>query len=283
MTIAGFGAITDGAPQFVLDGAPMPDNVVESITDGIVEVTIAGPSTVTLQMTDPHRTLLNSGLFNFGSTLEFDGLSFSLIELQKASDQLEAVYESSVIYSLTQQIGETAAYTDTDVGAFVQFLVNQVPNNGTVIDPTPALTPQVIQRGSDEDDLEDSWTAIQRLATTIGWRAFEYLGIVYFVSDPYLLGQPNLGTIQEFTIPVQNIDFDWDTLKPFGDMTVTGMTELWTYPPGSPINVINVGPPSGQWLVSDCQRDMYNPQCSITLTIPLTPQQSIDQQTEANG
>lgn len=282
-TIAGFGPVSAGLPEFILSGSGINEDVSAAITDAIIEVSIAGASTITLEMTDPKRTILNSGVFEFGTTIVFDGLVFQMVQLTKQNDMLEAVFESQVIYQLSQQIGVTAAYTSTDVGTFVAQLCRAVPNNGVVIDPTPAVTAQTISRGTSEDPIEDSWTCITRLATTIGWRAFEYKGVIYFCSDPYLLQQPNQGTIQEFTPNVMNIDFDWDTLKPFGDMTVTAMTATWVYPPGSPITVANLGPPSGTWLVKDCQRDIYSPQCSIALTVPLTPQEQINLQEEDNA
>jgi hypothetical protein len=96
-------------------------------------------------------------------------------------------------------------------------------------------------------------------------------GVVYFGSDPFWFSSPSLGTLQEFTQGIQNIDFDYDTGQPFGNITVTGIANLWQYPPGSVVTIVNMGPANGNWLINDMQRDLYSPQMTAVLQIPQSP------------
>ena len=144
-------------------------------------------------------------------------------------------------------------------------------------------------RGTTTDPYEDSWTCMSRIASSVGWRLWENNNVVYFGPDEYWLGLLNkdpkglavppinsvMGTLspipvlQEFGVDTQLIDFDWNVNTPYGQATVTCMLENWKYDIGEVVQTVNLGPASGYWLVFDMQRDLFLPQVTMTLQVPM--------------
>jgi len=293
--VDGFGPMNPQDLTIYVNGVPFNTiDTTDALTDVLVERTISGASTVTLQMTDPQRKILNSGLFSYGDSLTLDNLQFTLVQFAKSSDQLQLVFEASGVAALRLQTGNTVTTTTSNITSFAQGLVLAVPGLSFVGDPNPVNPAIAVGRGTTTDPTdnpEDSWTCLQRLATTAGWRCWENNNTVYFGSDPFWVSYFGVGgTIQEWIGGVQNIDFDFDIGKPFGNLTVTAMTELWRYPPGTILNTAQLGPASSvafmqdphvptypnTWMVSDMQRDLYNPQATITCTVPMQPYDMIN-------
>lgn len=287
--VDGFGPINPGDLNILVNGNSLQPFVdTQALNDVLIERTISGASTATVQLTDPSRQILNSGIFNYGDQLELDNLNFTLVQWNKAADQLQLTFEASGAAQLRLQTGNTVTTTTSNVTEFAAYLVSQVPGLGFVGDPTPVNPAIAVGRGTTTDPTdnpEDSWTCLQRLATTAGWRCWESAGVIYFGSDPFWESFGVKGTLQEWTAGVQNMDFDFDVGKPYGDITVTAMTELWAYNPGDIVHTANLGPASSYtvspdrfvaavpnlWLVSDMQRDLFSPQATITLTVPMPP------------
>ena len=73
----------------------------------------------------------------------------------------------------------------------------------------------------------------------------------------------------EFSDTVQLIDFDWDVGKPYAQATVTCMMENWQFNLGEIVQINNLGIANGYWMVAGMQRDMYLPQASLTLQVPM--------------
>lgn len=286
------GTIPLGQLVAVTNNSPNPPgvvhNVTDAVTDVIVERTIDGASTVVVQLFDPYRSLLRSGMFDFGLALTLDGLNFALVAFAKTGDQLQLTFEAAAAYNLRQQKGPKAYGSSTNLDGFVQMLVSAVPGVKLVCQPGPVsfttgsgatastttTTVAPIARGTTSLPDEDSWTCINRLANSAGWRAFECEGTIYIGSDAWLLtNMPPGGTLREFTTTVQIIDGTYDVGMPLGQLTVTAMTVLWPYKPGTPVIVAEMGRFSGTWLVYSMQRDFFKPQASITLQIPMAPEQ----------
>lgn len=278
---AGFGNIELG--DIVINGGPLSIDVTTAIQDVLIERNIAAASTVTLQITDPFRTILNSGIFQFGDVLYLDGLTFTLVEQTKTGDQEQLIFEDQSVAALRAQTGTQATSNTVDITGFAEQLVLQVPGLKFVGEPTPLSTPIQVGRGTSSNPDEDSWTCLVRIASTAGWRVWGDMGTIYFGSDPFWFSFPSQGTVQEFTQGVQNIDFQYDTGQPFGNLTVTGICNLWDFAPGSVVSVVQMGPASGNWLVNDIQRDLYSPQMTATLQVPQTPDQLINPNANSTG
>ena len=278
---AGFSADLN-VSDFLVNGSSITADVGDAIQGATVNRAISLASTVTLQIDDPQRTILNSGIFVPGYILEVDTLSFSLVQVTKSSDVVQVVFESSGIASLRRQVGVQATTTTNNITTFVQGLVQSVPGLGFVgygglaysdAQSTAAVS---IGRGTTADPYEDSWTCIQRVATSAGWRCFECNNIVYLGPDSFFQSAPSSATLQEFTGAIQNIDFDYDVGKPFGTASVTGMLDLWTLNPGQVVFTNGMGPMDAMpWLVQSMQRNLFQPQMTAVIYAPVTPQYAI--------
>jgi hypothetical protein len=298
----------------------------DSIINVILQKTMMGPSTVTVQLMDPQRKLIQN-IINQGSSIEIGktakhpGQRFILVQYVKAGDQLQLVFESEAVYRLRNQRKFIKATVGTNVTPFVASMVNALntgkkgearinfvaPDYATIWNKlTTGLTHKNIVkvnlgRGTTTDPNEDSWTAMSRIASSIGWRLWEDSNTIYFGPDEWWAGtatpfhQPyinysktplvkgkhpakaELKHIKEFTQHIQLIDFDWDVGKPFGQATATGMMDGWDYQIGEIVKIDNLGPASGQgsganggyWMVTAMQRELFNVQASMTLSVPM--------------
>ncbi len=239
-------------------------------------------------------------------------LHYVLSQTAKAGDQLQLTFEALAVYRLRQQVSRVASTTTTSSTAVTQFVQGLVlaldypgskyprvsfvgPDYATVWSQLSGnagvpVVAQQLSRGTTTDPYEDSWTCIQRIASTVGWRLWENNNTFYFGPDEYWLGllgknsvgaavppinsaMGTLGTklpvLQEFTPQTLDMDFDWDVEAPFGQITGT---MLWgngfPYEIGEIVQVKDLGPASGNWMVYDMQRDGYSPMATLTLQVP---------------
>ena len=274
--------------DFLINGFAITADVQAAIRGALVKRAIGHASTVTLQINDPNRTLLNSGIFVPGYQLTCSGLSFSLVQTSKASDTIQVIFESSGVAALRQQVGVMATSTTNNITSFIQSLVGAVPGLGFVgygglaYSDAQSSQPVSIGRGTTADPNEDSWTCMQRVSTSAGWRCFECNNVVYLGPDSFFQSAPSSGTLVELTQSVQNIDFDYDIGKPFGTVTVTATMGDWAYNPGNVLFTQNMGPLDGHpWLVQSMERDFFNPQMTAVLYAPMPAQYSISAPTYA--
>lgn len=292
----GFGPLT--IADLTNNGNPLSMDFLNAITNVIVTRTINAASQLTIQLTDPHRSLLNeSGFFAFGTLLEIpDGfgnyLQFALTRVSKASDQVELGFESRRVHDLRTFTNILGSSDITDVGAFVKSICDflGIPFVGPVNNPYIQPTLYAASTGSSYNPNEDAWASFQRIASSLGWRCWESAGTIFFGPDEFWYNQlyefatppvnayygHSVPDVQEFTESVQLIDLDWDIGSAFGDATVTGMSHFWQYNPGEVVNLVGMGPAGGGWLVSGMQRNFFNPQATITLTIPMPAFQTLN-------
>jgi hypothetical protein len=237
-------------------------------------------------------------------------LVYTLVQFVKASDQVQLVFESEAVFRLSQQRGNGSVTSQTNAGVtpFVKSLVealnpppaNSYYSNITLFAPdyaqiwnaltgnqgVPVIT-VALGRGTTTDPYEDSWTAISRIASSIGWRVWENANTVYFGPDEFWLGilpgqnntppinaikgttGDNMQIISEFNDKIQLIDFDWDVGKPLGQATVTCMLDDWQFDIGEIIKVTGCGIADGQWMISSMQRDAFRPQATVVLQVPM--------------
>jgi hypothetical protein len=116
---------------------------------------------------------------------------------------------------------------------------------------------------------ENSWSCITRLANEVNWRAFCVSGTIYFISEAYLFKSKPFMTISEDSIGIDWIDYDYDEGKRQATVTVTCHLSRWSAPPGSTIQISNMGIVNGKWLVEEVSRSLYDSSATITLSKPL--------------
>ena len=272
----GFGTLS--VPDFQINGKGMTLDVTAAIHDITLESTIGGASTVTMVLKDPTRQILRSQVITFTDTMTVNGLSFTCVEFTKSGDTLTIIFEATGVNMLRRQIGVTASTTTTNITTFVASLVAEVSSLKFVGQPTPTIFPIATARGSSDDPEEDSWTCMQRLAGTAGWRCWEYNTTIYFGSDLYWAHNASSATFAEFEPAVQtgaclNIDFDWDYGQAMAPVTATVLIGSVTYAPGDVITVNTMGPADGIYIVYSMSRDLFNITATVELQWPLTPAQ----------
>lgn len=115
---------------------------------------------------------------------------------------------------------------------------------------------------------EDTWKCLLRLAEEVQWMCFEVSGAIYFVSEPYLFKQKPIGRYSRQSDGVIDISFDYDAGKLRADVIVKAHMGRWAAPPGSTVELFNMGPVNGRWLVTAVERSLYSGEGEITLAKP---------------
>lgn len=115
---------------------------------------------------------------------------------------------------------------------------------------------------------ENSWTAIQRLATEVNRRAFVVGEAFLYMSEDMLYAQRPRYEITPATQGLMDLTYDVDWGKVLSEVTITVTLDRWGAPPGSVILLDGFGPPDGRWLVSTIRRDWFSPVAEITLAQP---------------
>lgn len=118
---------------------------------------------------------------------------------------------------------------------------------------------------------ETFWDAIVRLAGEVKWRVFMVSGDLYYISEPELFKSRTRYRFSEQTEGVLNIDFDWDQGKKVAKATVTARMDRWAAPPGSCVEIEDLGPATDKWLVESIRRDLFSAVAEVTLKRPMRP------------
>lgn len=117
---------------------------------------------------------------------------------------------------------------------------------------------------------ESSWTAIQRLARDVNWRAFVVFGVLYFIKDDKLFLADPLMVLSEATPGVNWIDYRLDTGHDANEATIECRAGVWVAPPGTIVKLEDSGPADGKWLVTTISRpDLFSPETTIELRQPV--------------
>ncbi len=119
---------------------------------------------------------------------------------------------------------------------------------------------------------EDSWTFIQRLASEVQWRAFVIRGVFYYVSEEYLLKSGPIREISEFDQDsgVDWINYEKDVGQAFQTAKVLCRAGIWDVLPGSMIEVTDLGPSQGTWLVYTIELDLFRANVEVTINAAIS-------------
>jgi len=258
-----------GIGDVTLAGQSLRAAITQAVTDVTLMRTIAGASTLAISILDPARDLVRSPIFASRVNVAIDGLGFEFVKLAKAGDLVTVTCEDNTVAALRRRTGvlAAAAGTTTRVG-FAQRLVAEVPGAGLIGWPGAEPLKESIGRGTSQAPNEDSWAALVRLATEVGWRCFVVANTIWYGPDSWLMSLPPLTTIREHTGGVDDIDFSADVGKPIATATFTCTADGWAYPPGSLVRIADLGVATGGWLVASINRSLYLEQANVALTSP---------------
>lgn len=118
---------------------------------------------------------------------------------------------------------------------------------------------------------EDSWTAIQRLASEVNWRAFIVNGTLIFMSEDDLMRSRSRTLIKRSQSEVLSFGFDWDNDKKVAEVNLQIRAERWALPPGTVVDITEAGPANGRWIVSSIRRSLTSDNADVTLKTPVNP------------
>jgi hypothetical protein len=247
-----------------------------SLTDGQIERTIDGASTLTLTVHDPKRALLQSGMFSYAVDVTLDRFVFRLVKVSKSGTDLTLTFEDRDVNRLRQHNKPRKAQRGKVTRAeFALSLVREVKNPAIKF-VCPELhvaqtiaahkkAPYQFRRGDASGKREDSWTCMQRLASEVNWRCFANEGAVYFESEDQLMKAAPTFVLSETTAGVVQVDFDIDSGKVRSQVTVTCRASRWAAAPGAVVQLTDLGPADGKWLVHDLRRGVFSADATIVL------------------
>jgi peptidoglycan DL-endopeptidase CwlO len=283
------------------------EDIGDALTNLTISFDIDGTSTVIAQVEDPQRSLLRSPLGLQRSVINIDGISFVLAQINKQGPQITLTFEHVVCSALKDHTEIVSVQAQTlSRTAFCEKLVGYegwincslpggespggavvVLSNGSVDSTTGGAIP--LPYSTTFTELETFWDSTGTILATIGWRRFP-LGVntLVIVSDEWLYTQPPIAVIDEQTLGIQSIDFDWDIRKPLGTLTIICNASAWAFPIGSVIEFTpkmgiagvqsdltlrfspnaSLPPANGHWLVTDISRSLMSSLATITLDVP---------------
>lgn len=119
--------------EAVLDGDKITAELSSAITDGTINRTIEGASTIELNVEDPRRRLIRNHVITqkFAKDedvyLEIDGRDFALVKMSKSDDIHTLTFENRAVYEMRKVFGALKAYRDSITRAmFLLRMVRQV-------------------------------------------------------------------------------------------------------------------------------------------------------------
>lgn len=269
--------MSDSLAALKLEGKTLTSNVAEAVTAAEVELTIDGAPTLTLALRDPHLKLLRSGMFGSRVTAQVDGHSFELVQVKKQGRQITTVFEDLAVAAMRRRKNPRKAAGGTVTRPqFAQALVAEDPwikfrtmpghTERAKVELARGKFPEPGQK-VEVGDQEDTWEALGRLAGEVGWTRFTVRNDVWFVPEAFLiLGTPT--KIREHEGGVHDFDFDFDIGKPAATATVTVDIARWALPPGAVIQIGNMGPANGRWLVASVRRSLFSTRATVGLKRP---------------
>lgn len=270
--------------DLVLNGGALKANLIPAITSAEVERTISGADTFTLGLRDPHLRILRSGLFASRATLQIpakgqsspggktNGHAFELVAVRKAGRGLTVIFEDLAAAALRRHKAprkiEAGRMTRVE---FARTLVAEERWIKFIAPVAGAPTKVELARGKVATDTEaaepeDTWDALGRLADDVGWRRFTVNNQVFFMPETWILGNRATYSIAEGDPGIDFIDFDWDIGKPVATVTVSCRAEQWKARPGTVVEIRNLPPVSGKWIVATIVKSLFTTSARITMT-----------------
>lgn len=261
-----------GLAGLTFEGQTLQVDVAHAITAASVTHTLDGASTLDLTLRDSRLHVLRSTILTERISAQFDGRAFELVGIDKAGFDLQVTFEELGVAALRKRNTplKVAAGTTTRV-EFASRLVREEPWLKFVTTPGPHPKAKVeLARGTpaangQAEQREDSWTALGRLADEVGWRRFALGNEVWFVPDSWLLGNDPHWKWTEGSPGVDRIDFGWDVGLPVAEATVTLRAPRWAVGPGQVVELFDMGPANGRWLVADYTRGIFQVSSSVKL------------------
>jgi murein DD-endopeptidase MepM/ murein hydrolase activator NlpD len=268
--------------SLLIDGEGAKTELIEAITDASLRRSIDEVPTMTIEVRDPKRSLLRSGVFSKRITTQLDNKSFELAQVRKSGSGLSLTFEDLAAAELRRHDAplKVEAGTMTRI-QFARRLLQETPWIPLVVSPTVKaevanveLARGTVAAENQQEDKEDTWTCLKRVFGELNWRCYiDYTlddgrpGVNVGPDSAYLSGGTVM-TLKEAQDGVDDIDFDWDVGKPVATARLTIRAHRWQAPPGTPVTLEDVGPANGKWIVTSIERSLFSTTADVELKAP---------------
>jgi cell wall-associated NlpC family hydrolase len=243
-------------------------DLIEAIDgDPKVTQTIDGASTLELVVLDDQRRLVRAKqLLDERSWAVFDKLHFELVSVSKSGDRITLTFEDAIVAALRRQTSHFSIRAGKITRRGLAEKLAQEAKVALSVDPAKRNPVQRLIERSATGERTSSWDVLGEAAEDVQWRRFSDGRGLVMGSDDWLFDRDSDPTrIQEYTGPVQDIDFDLDVAARVSEATMTVDVAGWVLPPGSVVVVDDLGPADGKWLVSQIERGVTSPRATVTL------------------
>lgn len=176
--------------KMVVRGRGLISDVAEAVVDGSVSLSIDGATQLDVTFADYNLMLFKTGLFDKGGALDYDNLKLSISGRETldgdGGEQLKITARSLGWRKLKWRRGSLVRRRMSPTS----FVFREARAVGLQFaGEQSAVRSQVARQAN-----ESSWDCIQRLATELGYVAFEAAGRLYFGRPTWLLSRP--GTVK---------------------------------------------------------------------------------------
>lgn len=247
--------------SMMLGGKQVKANVSDAITSIAVVRSITEAPTLTLGISDPHKTMMRKNVFGHRLTTRLDPFTYEVVSISKQGTAYTVTCEDQVAAELRKH--NKPLRVKPEQMTHVQFakqLVSEVNwikfRTATGVKVIKSLTE--LTRGDPTDphaDPESTWDALARIAGDRGWRVFvRGVDELWYVPDEFLFKAEPKFIMREGKAGIDTIDFEIDEGQPIAELSFTARSAMWRIPPGVVVRVDESGPADGKWLVADVQR-----------------------------
>lgn len=267
-------ATLNGYSSLKMEGASLRADIARVLQDATVNRSIDGASTLEISLYDDAKKLLRSGILSQRIRMQVETNAFELVQVRKSGNGLTLTLEDLPIAALRRrdQPYKVAAGTMTHV-EFAKKLVGE-ERWLRFEAPVPAREKSKgeLARGNPADpkaDKVDSWTALGQVADARGWRRMvKNPTTILYVPETYLASLPAAYKFTEGSPGVDGIDFDIDTGKPVATAKVRVRAARWAVPVATAVQVFDMGPANGKWIVSAISRSLFSESMDVTISRP---------------
>lgn len=253
--------------ELTLRGRARSMELVEAITDPpVLTRTIDGASTLEVVVKDTRRKLLRSGVFDTRSFATVDDINFELVAVSKAGDRVTLTFEDAIVAALRRKTDKLSVPAgSTTRREFARRLAKEARVDVDVDPEKRGVVHSALER-SVAGQKSDSWTVLGEVADAVNWRRFSTGRQLVIGSDKWLMDRGPAGwTVREHTGPVHDVDFDLDVGKRASEASFEVDARRWSVWPGRAVEVGDLGPADGKWLVAEFTRALTRQRATVKL------------------
>lgn len=261
-------AITRSLRLISSDSTTAVELVDAIVEDPQVTQTIDGAATLDITVSDAARQLVRSAAIDEQAWAAVGDLHFELVKVSKSTDRLTLTFEDAIVAELRRHTKKLSIKPGTITRSdFVAKLAKEarVPY---AVDPAKGRgkVQRVLER-SVGGQKTNSWDVLGEAADDVQWRRFSDGAQLVVGSDDWLLTRdPAPTSMREHADGVHTIDFDLDVGKRTSDATAIVDIASFDLPAGAVVEVEDLGPAAGLWLVREVSWRPGRSRATVSLT-----------------